>query len=165
MECPAWRPSELTSSPHLATLYGAQEALSDALADLSLDPQDVDESTATDEITALAETFAEGVREAAEGYRESAQAIEDGFGHSTYVSEELEQKADDLDSWADDFDCVDAADPSFPDEPDEPLDGKDPSDDDYDEVADAWEAYFADIETWFDEFKNQVEEASSEVPF
>ena len=49
----------------------------------------------------------EAVREVAEEYRESAQAIEDGFGHPTYQSDELNERADELDGWADDVEGVD----------------------------------------------------------
>lgn len=55
-----------------------------------------------DDVTDALLNMAEEIRSLAEEKREGAANIEDGFGHSTYQSEELEQVADDLDSWADD---------------------------------------------------------------
>lgn len=101
--CPAWRQSELTSSPHLATMYAAQESAEDAIDALTAPESSVDVDGFLDELTAIVQEAAEGVREAAESYRESAQNIEDGFGHATWQSEELNEKADSIDGWADDM--------------------------------------------------------------
>lgn len=68
-----------------------------------------DQAEATD---VLAET-AGAIRELADQKRDSAQAIEDGFGHSTQQSEELASQADDLDAWADDLETA-----TMPDDPD-----------------------------------------------
>lgn len=94
-KCPGWRPSELTGSAALSTLYAAQEEAGDALA--QWDRQDAE--GLRDILSALSD----GVREAGEVYRESAQNMEDGFGHPTYQSEELTEKADNLESAADDI--------------------------------------------------------------
>jgi hypothetical protein len=48
----------------------------------------------------------EGVREAAELWRESASNIEDGFGHSTSMSEEFESNADEVESIADEVEGI-----------------------------------------------------------
>jgi hypothetical protein len=48
----------------------------------------------------------EGVREAAELWRESATNIEDGFGHPTSMSEEFEGYADDVDGVADEVEGI-----------------------------------------------------------
>jgi hypothetical protein len=90
-----------TTSPHIAALMMAADSASTALGE-------VDRSASCEDVSAeiegvVTDTAAEGVREAAEGYRESAQNIEDGFGHSTYVSEELTEKADALEGQADDL--------------------------------------------------------------
>lgn len=99
LACPRWRPSETTSSQHLAILYGAQEAAEDALDEW--DREDVSG------LQGIMEDFASNIREAAESYRESATNIEDGFGHSTYQSEELAEKADAIDAAADEAESVD----------------------------------------------------------
>jgi hypothetical protein len=92
--CPSWKPSELTGSAALSTLYGAQEAAEDALA--AWDPED-----GVDALAEILTTLAEGVREAAEVYEESANNMEDGFGHETYQSAELREKAEELNGQAD----------------------------------------------------------------
>ena len=48
----------------------------------------------------------EGVREAAELWRESASNIEDGFGHPTSMSEEFEGYADEVDGIADEVEGI-----------------------------------------------------------
>jgi len=86
--------SELTGSEKLSQLYAVQEGLQD-LQIASFDT--------LQDLSAELETFSEQVTEVAEMYRESAQNIEDGFGHSTWQSEELESKADEVESWADEI--------------------------------------------------------------
>jgi hypothetical protein len=54
-----------------------------------------------DDVKAILSASAEAIQEIAEEKRESAQNIEDGFGHPTSQSEELEETADALESWAD----------------------------------------------------------------
>jgi hypothetical protein len=96
------RPSDQTTSPHLQTIYLAQEGAQDTLDHL-------DAPTLAD-IAEAVRGYAEGVREAGESYGESADNIEEGFGHETYQSEEIREKgsaceslADELDSAADDI--------------------------------------------------------------
>lgn len=104
MTCPSWRPSETTSSTALSSVYAAQENASDELALWT-----PDEGTA-DDLRAILQACADGFREGAEAYRESAQNIEDGFGHATAQSEELGEKADTLESSADDLESADVED-------------------------------------------------------
>jgi hypothetical protein len=59
----------------------------------------------------VAQEAAEEIRALAEEKRESASNIEEGFGHATYQSEELESQADELDSWADEVEATDFPDP------------------------------------------------------
>jgi hypothetical protein len=99
--CPGWKPSELTSSQHLATVYAAQEQAEADLNAIEVPSDEDDADGFVEEVEGVVQAFGEAVREAADSYRESAQAIEEGFGHATYQSEELEGKADDIDSWAD----------------------------------------------------------------
>jgi hypothetical protein len=88
------RPSMMTTSPHLSTIYAGQEAAEDALAaggsDMSL----------TD-IADAVRGYAEALREASESYGESADNIEDGFGHETSTSADIREKADECESLAD----------------------------------------------------------------
>lgn len=92
LSCPNWRPSETTSSPALSVLYAGQEAAEDALA--GWDRQDVSA------LAAVLTEFAEAVNEASQVYAESASNIEDGFGHSTSTSEDIQAKADELEGMA-----------------------------------------------------------------
>jgi hypothetical protein len=97
--CPAWRASQTTSSPHLATIYGAQEAAEDQISAVTADSAE-DAADAEENLKGIAEEFAENIQEAVESYAESAQNIEDGFGHETYQSEELREKSEAIESWA-----------------------------------------------------------------
>jgi DnaJ-class molecular chaperone len=66
------------------------------------------------------------VRDLAEEKRESAQNIENGFGHPTYQSEELTQQADDLETWADDIEQAEV--PALVDYPCDSCQGEGESD-------------------------------------
>lgn len=83
----------------------AMAAFEDAYS--SLDEIDTEGDTVQDDVEALISTAADGVREAAEMWREGAQAIEDGFGHSTYQSEEMTEHADVYDGVADTIESID----------------------------------------------------------
>lgn len=95
--CPNWRPSELTSSAALSTLYAAQEAFEDDLA----------QADDVDSIQEALNALAEGVREAGGVYTESADNMEDGFGHETSMSAELREKGEALESAADEIENAD----------------------------------------------------------
>lgn len=95
--CPV-RPSDQTTSPHLQTIYMAQESAQDALdkgGDLGLG-----------DIAEIVRGYAEGVREAGQGYEESADNMEDGFGHETYMSTEIREKAEACEGFADETDSA-----------------------------------------------------------
>lgn len=100
VNCPAWKQSELTSSQHLATIYAAQEGAEDALASVTIDTVE-DAEGVLETLREIAGDFADQVREASQSYEESAQNIEDGFGHETYQSEELREKSESIEGWAD----------------------------------------------------------------
>jgi hypothetical protein len=94
LTCPSWRPSEMTSSK-MSGVLAAQEGFDDFLS--GWNPED-----GVGAVTDALSTAADEIRGVAEEYRESAQNIEDGFGHEVYMSQELNEKADELESWADD---------------------------------------------------------------
>lgn len=71
-----------------------------------------------DDVKAILEDAAQAVRDLAEEKRESAQNIEDGFGRATYQSDELNEVADNLDSWADDIENADIPEDPEPEEDD-----------------------------------------------
>jgi hypothetical protein len=64
------------------------------------------------------DAFAAAVRELAGEKQESAQNIEDGFGHETSQSAELADIADQLEGWADDIEAVELPDYPEPEETD-----------------------------------------------
>ncbi len=104
--CPGWKPSELTSSQHLATIYAGQEAADEAISALTIPTVVEDAETYLSDLTEIASAAAEDIMGAAESYRESAEAIEEGFGHPTYQSEELENNAYEIESWCDEIGSV-----------------------------------------------------------
>jgi hypothetical protein len=71
---------------------------------------DVSAAESPDDVTSALEDVANAIRELAEESRETASNIEEGFGHATSQSEEAEQRADDLDGWADEIEQVDVPD-------------------------------------------------------
>jgi hypothetical protein len=100
------RPSDQTTSPHLQTIYAAQEAAEDALGQGG--------ALTLADIAGIVRDYANGVREASESYAESADNMEEGFGHETYQSQEIREKAeaceqfaDEVDSAADDIESLD----------------------------------------------------------
>ena len=92
--CPTWQVWEYSSS------------LSARIAQIQHD-FDIDSAEDPDDVTSALGEMAQAVRDLAEEKREGASNIEAGFGHPTSASEELEQVADDLDSWADDIEGAD----------------------------------------------------------
>lgn len=102
LNCPHWRPSETTSSSARSSVYAAQEAAEDALRVWGR--EDVGD------LQAILSDAAEGVREGAQAYEESAQNMEDGFGHATSMSEELQEKAQTLNDAADELENIDLED-------------------------------------------------------
>lgn len=76
----------------------------------------IDQAESEDDVQSALDDAASSVRELAEEKRESAQNIEDGFGHATSQSEELSELADQLDDWANEIES--ATIPDFP-EPEE----------------------------------------------
>ncbi len=83
------RPSEMQMSPYRAQAYAASESIDDA---------------EIEDLPAALTDAAESVREdVAEALRESAQNIEEGFGHPTSQSEELEERAEAFETWADEL--------------------------------------------------------------
>jgi hypothetical protein len=138
--CPGWRQSELCQSK-MAGVYAAQEGFDDSMP--AWDPE-----TGIHYIRDILESAADDIRSVAEEYRESQQNIEQGFGHSTYQSDELGEKADELEAWADQVaEAVDGCEESpSPCEAHEEF------------VSDCEDCELA-LETWEDEIRELAEEA------
>jgi len=91
-DCPTWNVWDYSSS------LGARIA--------QIQSDDPEGFETVDDAQSWAASKAEEIRGLAEEKRESASNIEDGFGHSTYQSDELNEIADSLDGWADDLENV-----------------------------------------------------------
>jgi hypothetical protein len=99
--CPDWHHWEYSSS------------LSARLAEISYYFwENLAEVTNADDVTDALGNAAQAVVDLAQEKRDAAQAIEDGFQHATYQSDELNQQADDLEAWAQEIENADV--PSTP---------------------------------------------------
>lgn len=106
-DCPDWKIWEVSSSLD-AQLQQVAYEFGEGLNDVSSE----------DEVTELLESAANTVREIAEARRESAQSMEDGIGHPTSQSQELEDQADQLESWADEIETAQVPEMPEPEEED-----------------------------------------------
>jgi len=77
---------------------------------------DISSAETVEEVQSALEDVAAAIKELAEESRETASNIEEGFGHPTSQSEEAEQRADDLDGWADEIETADIPDLPEPEE-------------------------------------------------
>ena len=87
------RQSELTTSDKLARLFSIQEGFDDLLKELL-------KATNADEVVSFLESAEDEAREVGGEYNESADNIEEGFGHETSMSEEIRGKGDSCETWA-----------------------------------------------------------------
>lgn len=90
----------------MAGVYAAQEQCDDNAGDCQT----------RDDFEQLAVDIADQIDAVAEEYQESADNIEEGFGHETSMSDELRSKYDELTSWAEEIRSTD-----FEDTPEEPV--------------------------------------------
>lgn len=91
-------PQSHRTTSRMGEIYDAQEEAENAM------PQEPDE---TGTLETIASDFAQTVREVGEGYTESADNMEEGFGHSTFMSDELREKGESLEEWANDLESLD----------------------------------------------------------
>lgn len=99
VSCPQPRPSMLEGNERRAALMSAQEDAEDALNAIDYVAGSVSETI--DRLREILSDTASQFRDVAEEYEESAQSIEDGFGHSTAQSEEAQEKAQMVEEAAD----------------------------------------------------------------
>lgn len=126
--CPHWKPSQMVSNEKLSALYAAQEAAEDSIDGWKPSPQD--KHLDTSELEGILSDAAQDFREVSEMYSESAQNIEDGFGHSTSMSEEMTEKAEEIESFADNLESAVFDDP--------PEKEDDMSLDEWEDAVDDW---------------------------
>jgi len=145
LDCPSWRPSELTGSAGLSAFLGAQEALEDSLGELG----DVDPENYIEALRFAVEAMKDDLESAAEAYNESAENIEDGFEHETEQSMELRDNAQEIEYWSSEFDGLDF---------DEEL-KPDPAD-----YMDDAEGFDSEMDNWRDDLQGQVEDLLGASP-
>lgn len=85
--CPDWKPSEMTSSDKLSTLYAVQEDITDALKTW----------TSAGELSDALTNGATMAEEARDGYQEAADADDKGGA----IQQQNQEKADAVDQWID----------------------------------------------------------------
>lgn len=84
------KPSEMAGSQYQQASLAAQEEVTDALGSDDLS-----------DLSAALEGVADTIEsDCAEALRQSAENIEEGFGHATSQSDELRERADAFDEWA-----------------------------------------------------------------
>jgi DNA repair ATPase RecN len=146
----AFRNSDLTGSDKLSRVYSAVENVEDFLADWDGDDGDFSNLGA-----ALEEAAAE-LREIADEYQESCDAIRENFSDSP-TADECEERADEINSFADDLENVDIDDFEFDDEQ-ETEDHKDEKDWDLEKARE--EA----LQSWRNDAISRAEAALSDCP-
>lgn len=159
--------SHTTTSSQLGTIYDAQDSGEQAIAALEADPEN------PESLREIASQVAEGIREAGEMYGESSDNIESGFGHSTYVSDELREKADGCENWADEVENLDFEeyDPDdFEAFSEAPEQEKDESDEEFQARVEEHESKVEDekqahMEAWWEEQTSALEDAINNQPF
>ena len=93
LQCP-FKPSQLEANQYLSEFMAAEEGFSDSPGDT---PEEIG-----DALTEVAEV----ARQNSETMEENAQAMVDGFGHETSMTEELEDRARE---WSDFADAIEQA--------------------------------------------------------
>jgi hypothetical protein len=95
--CPTWQVWEYSSSLNARLAQVEHDFVTEvSKADM----------TTEDGVQGALDDAANAIREIVGEKRDAADNIEQGFGHPTTQSEELEQLADDLESWADDIEAA-----------------------------------------------------------
>jgi hypothetical protein len=126
--CPDWKMSERESNEAASNVWAALEALEATTEVWRSEVQDTTDANYPDAIRECANE----IREAATLRTESADSLEEGFGHSTDQTEELRAKADEYEAWADELETVaDTIEAAV-----HPVDGEIP-----DDVED-WDAFY-----------------------
>lgn len=98
-KCAPPPPSALESNDKRAEAMAAFENAYDTLEGFDAASYDSADEFKSD-VEAMLSDLADGLNNAAEMWREAASNIEDGFGHPTYQSEEMESNADEVESVA-----------------------------------------------------------------
>lgn len=118
---------------------------------------------ALEDVESALESAVEEANQLAEELRESVSNIEDGFGHATMVSEELEERADALESWVSELesakDEVSDMGEDEPVNPDEPVKTDFSNEREFEEAHDKWDDDSAAHAEWEDNQSNLLDNA------
>lgn len=119
-DCPNWNSWDLSNAPSAQFDRIASEV-------------DLGDDFTLEEAHSALEDAANAIRDIAEEQREKASNIEEGFGHETSQSEDLNEQADTIESFADDVEGC-----ALEDEPVQGEDDKDETDEDFLDHMDEW---------------------------
>jgi len=104
-----------------------------------------------EDIESALDTAVQEANDLADQLRESASNIEDGFGHATMMSEEIEGRADDIETWVGELESAkdDIGQEDEPEEPgDEPAKSDFTNEREYEDAHDSWEEVAAAHAEW-----------------
>lgn len=160
------KPSEMEGNPKRAAIMSMQEGLA-----ADLEAWEASGATDTEELTSIAEAAAENAMEVVEELREGAQNIEDGFGHETYQSEELNERADELEGQIEALADIDLPEPPEESEAEEQARdeaderGEDESEEEYEQAiaAEAERLHSDELDAWREECVQAVTDAADEI--
>lgn len=85
------KPSQVESNGTRSSYLAIQESLE----------IDIEQATSLEDLDGILSSAAEEIRSVAEELNEKAQNIEEGFGHSTELSEQFAEQAGEVEQWAD----------------------------------------------------------------
>jgi hypothetical protein len=138
LSCPMWHEWEISDSVFARALKIGFDA-DDEINSLSSGSED-------DDVQTVLGSIAEQIRELATEREEAVSNIEDGFGHETSQSAEIQEQADSLNGWADDVESL-----SVDERPvEEEEDGKAVTED--------------ELNDWIDTIKDAIRDLVNEVP-
>jgi len=129
-------------------LLAIEEALSDAL-------DSAEQGTGSDEFEQAASDAADGLRDLAQELTEGADNIEDGFGHETYQSEELRERAEALEGVADELEGV-----AIDEAPEEPEADEEAEPEDRETER---EEYESDLADWREAARSEIDHLFSQA--
>jgi hypothetical protein len=154
--------SHRTTSAQLGMIYDAQETAQAELGNIGSD-------CTADDLRMIAEAAAQGIREAGEMYVESADNMESGFGTSTYISDEIREKGEGCESWADEIESAAQDIEDFDEDTVRSEVEGDHDAEDYGSEDEYEQAIEDDIESkrdeWFTEAVTAIEDAINDQPF
>lgn len=107
LKCGPPRPSDLATGDKMQRALAAQEQIEDAMADVAA-ATTVDEfNTALEQLKSVCEEAATEIRQVGEEYEEAASNMETAFPNGSSVIDEIREKSETCNTWADALDSID----------------------------------------------------------